>query len=170
MIAVRNILVPTDFSEPASAALDYAKALAAEFGSQLHLFHVVATPQIPWGAEGTSLSWSTLLSDLEAGAREQLGALVRDDDALASRVTAASTIGVPVESILEYVASHDIDLIVMGTHGRGMVGHVLLGSVAERIVRRSPVPVLTLHRARAARERVVAQAANRPVVTATVVF
>jgi nucleotide-binding universal stress UspA family protein len=158
MIAIRNILVPTDFSEPASAALDYAKALATEFGSQLHLFHVVATPQIPWGAEGASLSWPTLLSDLETGAREQLRALVRADDAVASRVTAATTIGVPVESILEYVSSHDIDLIVMGTHGRGMVGHVLLGSVAERVVRRSPVPVLTVHGAPAPRDVVGGEA------------
>ena len=150
MTAIHEILVPTDFSEPASAALDYAKSLAADFGSRLHLLHVISTPAIPWGVEGTSLSWPTLLADLETGAREQLKGLVPADDPLAGRVTMTAIAGVPVESILDYVTAHHIDLIVMGTHGRGLMGHMLLGSVAERVVRRSPVPVLTLHQPLAA--------------------
>jgi nucleotide-binding universal stress UspA family protein len=61
------------------------------------------------------------------------------------RITTAVEIGSPVVRILEYVAAQHPDLIVMGTHGRGLVGHLLLGSVAERVVRASPVPVLTVH-------------------------
>ena len=145
MIQVRNILVPTDFSEPADAALAYAKLLATEFGSRLHLLHVIATPQVGWGAETTTFSWPTLLADLETDARAQLGRQIPSGDPLSGRVTLATAIGVPVEDILEYAAANAIDLVVMGTHGRGLVGHLFLGSVAERVVRRSPVPVLTVH-------------------------
>jgi len=61
------------------------------------------------------------------------------------RVVTRAVIGTPVDQILATIAEHNIDLVVLGTHGRGMVGHLLLGSVAERVIRRSPVPVLTLH-------------------------
>jgi nucleotide-binding universal stress UspA family protein len=145
MIAMRNILVPTDFSESAAAALTYAKALATEFNSRLHILHVVATPQVGWATETSTSSWPTLLADLEASARAQLEKQVPADDPLAGCVTRAAVIGVPVEQILEYVATNSIDFIVMGTHGRGLVGHMFLGSVAERVVRRSVVPVLTVH-------------------------
>jgi len=156
MIAIANILVPTDFSDPAAAALRYARTLAAEFGSRVHLLHVVGTPQIGWASDIGSLSWPELLVELETDARAQLHALVPADDPLAPRVTVATAIGVPVERILEYAANEHIDLIVMGTHGRGLVGHMLLGSVAERVVRRSSVPVLTVHGAPAAAQPVLA--------------
>ncbi len=145
MIQIRRILVPTDFSPPAQAALQYAKTLAAEFGSRLFLLHVIATPEVPWGAEGATYSWPTLLADLEEDARAQFQHLIPTDDPLADQVTIETMIGVPVDGILDYTETHQIDLVVMGTHGRGMVGHLLLGSVAERVVRRSAVPVLTLH-------------------------
>jgi nucleotide-binding universal stress UspA family protein len=145
MVAIRHILCPTDFSAPASEALNYAKALAAEFGSQMHLLNVVATPQVGWAGESAAFSWPTLLADLESDARKHLERLIPATDPLASRLTLATEVGVPVDRILEYVAANQIDLIVMGTHGRGLVGHMFLGSVAERVVRRSPVPVLTVH-------------------------
>jgi nucleotide-binding universal stress UspA family protein len=145
MITIRNILVPTEFSEPAQAALRYAKELAGQFRSSLHLFTVVPTPQVGWAAEGSTLSWPMLLADLETDARAELERLVPPTDPLAGRVTLATAIGVPVDHILEYAAANEIDLIVMGTHGRGLVGHMFLGSVAERVVRRSSVPVLTVH-------------------------
>jgi nucleotide-binding universal stress UspA family protein len=144
MKAIRAILVPTDFSDPANAALAYARDLATHFGSRLHLLHVVSLPQTGWPAEG-NLSWPTLLADLEADARVELERLIPKDDPVAERVTFSTEIGVPVEGILDYAAANPIDLIVIGTHGRGLVGHMLLGSVAERVVRRARVPVLTLH-------------------------
>lgn len=145
MIQLRRILVPTDFSPPAQTALAYAKTLAAEFGSRLYLLHVIATPEVSWGAEASTYSWPTLLADLEKDARTQLQDLIAAGDPVADRVTMETMTGVPVDGILDYAETHQIDLIVMGTHGRGMVGHLLLGSVAERVVRRSPAPVLTLH-------------------------
>jgi nucleotide-binding universal stress UspA family protein len=145
MITIREILVPTDFSEPARAALDYAKELATLFGSRLHIMHVVATPQAGWAADSASFAWPTLLADLEADSRERLKELVPPGDPLAERTALVTQVGVPVADILEYAKARDIDLIVMGTHGRGFMGHVLLGSVAERVVRLAAVPVVTVH-------------------------
>lgn len=145
MVAIRRILVPTDFSQPAEAALRYGKALAEEFGSTLHLMHVVPEPYIyPWGTEISTMPLVDLLTSSETQAAERLKTLVDDTGALKGRIKTSTAIGTPVDKILQQVAEDGIDLIVMGTHGRGAVGHLLLGSVAERIVRRSPVPVLTV--------------------------
>jgi nucleotide-binding universal stress UspA family protein len=145
MVAIRRILVPTDFSQPAEAALRYGRALAEEFGSTLHLMHVVPEPYIyPWGTEISTMPLVDLLTSSETQAAERLKTLVDDTGALKGRIRTTTAIGTPVDKILQQVADDGIDLIVMGTHGRGAVGHLLLGSVAERIVRRSPVPVLTV--------------------------
>ncbi len=145
MVPIRRILVPTDFSEPAGAALLYARALAEKFDSELHLLHVVPEPYVyPWGTEVSTLPLVDLLAHSETQAAERLEALVPASDALAGRVTTLAAIGSPVDRMLQYVSDVGIDLVVMGTHGRGAIGHLLLGSVAERMVRRSPVPVLTI--------------------------
>lgn len=145
MVAIRHILVPTDFSEPASAALDYARALATEFGSHLHLLHVVPEPYVyPWGTEISTMPLVDLLTQSEALASTRLGELIPADHAPAGGLTTSTSIGTPVDRILDYIDTNHIDLVVIGTHGRGAVGHLLLGSVAERIVRRSLAPVLTV--------------------------
>jgi nucleotide-binding universal stress UspA family protein len=167
MIAIQNILVPTDFSQPADAALAYAKALSGRFGSRLHLLHVVAVPYLyPTGAESSAFPMTQLMTDVEAASRSTIEELVTRFGLPADRVTLHTPIGMPVSSILETIADERIDLVVMGTHGRGMVEHLLLGSVAERIVRRSPVPVLTVHglpdsgRSRGAQGTVVSSSAT----------
>jgi universal stress protein A len=145
MVAIRRILVPTDFSEPADAALKYARTLAEEFGSVLHLLHVVPEPYVyPWGTEISTMPLVDLLTQSETQASERLKELIDDTGAMKDKVKTATAIGTPVDRILKYIADEQIDMVVMGTHGRGAVGHLLLGSVAERMVRRSPVPVLTV--------------------------
>ncbi len=145
MVAIRRILVPTDFSEPADAALRYARAFAEEFGGTLHVLHVVPEPYIyPWGTEISTMPLVDLLTQSETQAAERLKQLADDSGVLKGRIKTATAIGTPVDRILQYIADEGIDLVVMGTHGRGAVGHLLLGSVAERIVRRSPSPVLTV--------------------------
>jgi nucleotide-binding universal stress UspA family protein len=144
MIQLRNILVPTDFSAPAERALKFAKTLAAEFGSRLHLLHVVVTPPIAWAAESDVLPWPMLLADLEAQAETRLEHLVPAGDPVAGHVIACVVIGPPLQTILDYVAAQHIDLVVMGTHGRGGLARFLLGSVAERMVHSAQVPVLTI--------------------------
>jgi nucleotide-binding universal stress UspA family protein len=146
MIRLRHILVPTDFSEPADAALQYARALAQEFSSRLHLLHVVPEPYVyPWGTELSTLPLAELLTQSEEAAKKRLEQLVRDFDPAVQATEVSTAVGPPVDRILAYVTAHEIDLIVMGTHGRGMVGHLLLGSVVERVIRRAAVPVLTVH-------------------------
>ena len=146
-LRLRRILVPTDFSGPADRAWRYAQALARQSKGRVHLLHVVAQPYSydAWGTEGVALHMGELLAKAEIAARSGLARLAPLSRSLAGRVVTATATGPTVDRILDYVSKHRIDLIVMGTHGRGAVGHLLLGSVAERVVRRSPVPVLTVH-------------------------
>ena len=143
----RRILVPTDFSESAQAAWRYAQMLAGQFNSRIHLLHVVGLPYLydAGGTEAAALRMAELMAQSEDMARARLRKLVPKAGPLARRVTAATATGITVEQILEYIAAERIDLVVMGTHGRGLVGHLLLGSVAERVVQQAPVPVLTVH-------------------------
>jgi len=146
MVPIQNILGPTDFSEPAEAALRWATTLAKEFNSRLHLLHVVPEPYAyPWGTELSTLPLTDILAQSEQAARERLDQLATQCDLPRDRIVVHAAIGTPVDQVLAYVAAEHVDLVVLGTHGRGMVGHLLLGSVAERVVRRSPVPVLTVH-------------------------
>lgn len=145
MVPIRHILVPTDFSEPAEAALRYAQSLATQFNSTLHLMHIVPEPYIyPWGTEMSTMPLVDLLNQSSTQATERLKTLAVETGLPADRVKTTTEVGRPVDRILKYVTDHGIDLVVMGTHGRGAVGHLLLGSVAERIVRLSPAPVLTM--------------------------
>ena len=146
MVPIQRILVPTDFSEPADAAVKWATTLAHEFNAELHILHVVPEPYMyPWGTELTSVPINEILVQAEQAADERLRQVVAEAGAGPKAVHGRALIGSPVDVILGVAADERIDLIVLGTHGRGMVGHLLLGSVAERVVRRSPVPVLTVH-------------------------
>jgi len=146
MIALKRILVATDFSEPADAALTYGRALARTFDATLHVLHVVGTVSYAvYGAEGFAMSVPELRQEVEDDARLQLDNLLVDNDErpLPTR-RMLITSDAPALAIVEYARQHDIDLIVTGTHGRGGVAHLLLGSVAERVVRIAPCPVLTV--------------------------
>jgi nucleotide-binding universal stress UspA family protein len=150
----RNILVPTDFSEPANAAWRCAQDLAQPFKSRLHLLHVVAPAFLydPWGTEAAALRMAEAVTSSEDAARKQLSKLVPRGES--NRVVIATVTGQAVEEILAYAEAKHVDLVVIGTHGRGLVGQLLLGSVAERVVKRCPVPVLMVHGApRPARRR-----------------
>jgi nucleotide-binding universal stress UspA family protein len=131
-----RILVPTDFSPASGAALRYARALSAKFGATLELLHVLdndflrAVVTDPRDVEAGALQ--KVQSLLTAGERDQ-GAralVMRSDD--------------PADEIVSYARSTPVDLIVMGTHGRHGVAHLLMGSVAEKIVRDAPCPVMTV--------------------------
>jgi nucleotide-binding universal stress UspA family protein len=143
MINLKSILVPSDFSECSEAALRYGLELARRFDARVHLLHVVQDPLTqPWAAEGFSAPLFEVVSDWRTEAKARLAAAVPAADA--HRVTVAATIAWPFAEILRYATEHSVDLIVMGTHGRGGVTHMLLGSIAEKVIRRSPCPVLTV--------------------------
>jgi nucleotide-binding universal stress UspA family protein len=143
MITIKNILVPTDFSDCSDAAVRYGLELARTFDAAVHLLHVVQDPMTqPWAAEGYSVPLLEVVEEWEKQAGQRLEQMVPPGDRARAHVTV--TVASPYPEILRYAAAHAIDLIVMGTHGRGGVGHLLLGSIAEKVVRRSPCPVLTV--------------------------
>ncbi len=147
MLAIKNILVATDFSECSDTAVTYARALAGKFGAQLHILHVV---QFAGGADvsgigGYAAVMPTLSAELEADAQQQLDALVSDADRELLRArTVISNGDAPAQAIVKYARTEVIDLIVVGTHGRRGLSHVILGSVSESVVRTAPCPVLTV--------------------------
>jgi nucleotide-binding universal stress UspA family protein len=150
MLAIRKILVPTDFSDCSEAALEYGRHLAQAFGASLHLLHVVQDPYTqPWAAEAFPAPLGDLLVQWEEQARKRmLDALPEGERA---RTTIVTQIGSPFFEIVRYAQDEKMDLIVLGTHGRGPIGHMLLGSVAEKVVRKAPCPVLTVRHPQHAR-------------------
>lgn len=145
MIAMKTILVPTDFSESSEAALRYGKALAQTFGASLHVIHVVQEPFAqPWAVEAYGFSLATLQEEWQREASARVEQLLTADERTALKATLATVLGHPYVEILRYAQEHEVDLIVLGTHGRGPLGHLVMGSVAERVVRKAPCPVLTV--------------------------
>lgn len=140
MIRLKHILVPTDFSEASEAAVKYGIALARAFKAQLHLLHV------PESGEAAGVEHPMGLADTTQNpAGEQLSTLLTDGEMAELRPERVMRNGKPYNEIVRYAQEQDIDLIVMGTHGREGVARVLIGSVAEMVVRRAPCPVLTVH-------------------------
>jgi nucleotide-binding universal stress UspA family protein len=145
MIKLQHILVATDFSETSDSALDYGRALARTFDASLHVLHVVEYPALWTTAEGATYDFAMVQEQMEEDARKRLAAIVGLDNGQSPKTTALVKAGAsPAFVIADYAKEAQIDLIVMGTHGRGLVGHLFVGSVAERVVRIAPCPVLTL--------------------------
>jgi nucleotide-binding universal stress UspA family protein len=143
MIALKTVLVPTDFSECSEAAVRYGRALAESFGASLHLLHVVQDPyKQAWAAEGFAAPVTDLVEQWETQARADLDEIAAQCAPV--RTSVEVRLGSPFSDIAAYATEKNVDLIVIGTHGRGPIGHMLLGSVAERIVRKAPCPVLTV--------------------------
>lgn len=143
MESIRIILNPVDFSEPSRAATRYALELAARLGAELHVVHVaqIPTPARPDGAELHGLYDE---AGILRAAEDATEALRRELSRGAVQVTAHVRCG-PVNTQVHAVAEEiGADLIVMGTHGRTGFEHVLLGSVAEKVVRTARLPVLTV--------------------------
>jgi len=145
MIALKDILVATDFGEPADAALTYGRELARTYGATLHVLHVVDDVYLRMGGDAYVAVLPDLQRDAELAAQQRLDALLVDNDPEPLPVRKVTVISAaPASAIVDYAKSTDIDLIVVGTHGRHAVAHLLMGSVAERIVRTAPCPVLTV--------------------------
>jgi universal stress protein A len=147
MIALNQILVATDFSEPSEAALAYGRELARSFGASLTLVHVVDdTMALAYGIDGgVLLTDPAMQKEFEAAALEQANALLSDEDRVQLKATArVLTSNAPALALVAYAREANTDLIVMGTRGRGGVAHLLMGSVSEKVVQTAPCPVLTV--------------------------
>src|SRR3989304_8997246 len=121
MIVLKKILVPTDFSDCSAAAVAYGRGMASVFGAELHLLHVVQDPYTqPWAAEAFPAPLGDLLVQWEEQARKRM--LETLPEAEQAHVTIATQIGSPFFEIVGYAPEQQIDLIVIGTHGRGPTG------------------------------------------------
>jgi nucleotide-binding universal stress UspA family protein len=146
-MAVNSILVPTDFSPTSEAALRYATEMALTLGARLYLMHVP-------GKTGEHFEANFPHGQFEAAARKGLSSFLAQEDIERLRPEYAVRVGTPAEEIVRYADLCDVDLIIMGTHGRTGIAHALMGSVAEQVVRTAPCPVLLVRapkRAAAAR-------------------
>ena len=144
MITFKKVLAPTDFSRHSENALRYACSMAAQFVADLHLLHVVQDVWAAMAEPGFVPPSGNWLEDLKTSVRSELEK--RPDPPWTEKLTITREVrrGAPFLEIIRYAKENDVDLIVLGTHGRSGLAHVLLGSVAERVVRKSPCPVLTV--------------------------
>ncbi|GCF12942.1 universal stress protein UspA [Haloarcula mannanilytica] len=136
-----RILVPTDGSAGTRDVLEHAETLATAHDSEIHALYVVDTGR--FSTLPHEPTWESVTQSLHREGEQALDMvrrLVADDVPL----TRATSEGSPSREIVDYAGQHDCDLIVMGTHGRGGIDRLLLGSVAERVVRSAHVPVVTV--------------------------
>ena len=143
MIDLKRILAPTDFSEYSEHALRYACEFADRFGAELQLLSVVHDTKAVFD-ELDMTTFEAYFSQQEEANRRRLEQLPASPWNERLRVIRKVGVGNPFLEIIRYAKLQNIDLIVMGTHGRTGLQHVLLGSVAEKVVRKAPCPVLTI--------------------------
>jgi nucleotide-binding universal stress UspA family protein len=144
MKPIRRVLFPTDFSDNARDAIPHVLEMAARFEAHVHVVHVLESAVHP-----TDFAWSaTSIQDFAEKrkdvAEDRLQDLVDELGLAPEHISTAVIFGNPFEQIVSYAQEHDIDLIVMATHGRTGLSHLLLGSTAERVVRLSTCPVMTI--------------------------
>ena len=145
-ISLKKILYPTDFSELSLCALPYASALAEQFGSELHCLHVVDDTCYYWmGASESAVPMMAGRDELWQSSEKQMTEFSSEHlEKLQPSVVSKMVAGRPFLELIRYAKEEAIDLIVIATHGRGGLASVLLGSVVEKVVRKSPCPVLTV--------------------------
>jgi nucleotide-binding universal stress UspA family protein len=152
VLEINSILAPTDFSTHSERAVSYACGLAERLGAALHLLHVLSEI-LPAGPDPLLMPVMPpqFYEENEERASETLNRLLNPAWGTPASVVPAVRWGSPVESIVSYAVDQRVDLIIIATHGRTGLSHVLLGSVAERIVREAPCPVLTIRDSQRAR-------------------
>ncbi len=143
MYIVRNILVSTDFSDFSAAAVDYAASFALLYGAKIHLVHVIEAGSVV-GVPTMEVAPTSLAPEVETNAQEEMRKFVYWKMKNNTNLEQVILRGEPHREIVKYAQENDIDLIVIATHGRTGLAHMLMGSVAEKIVRLSPVPVLAV--------------------------
>ncbi|HXV19670.1 MAG TPA: universal stress protein [Desulfuromonadales bacterium] len=140
----KTILFATDFSESSDYAFQYAYSLAKKFNARLLLVHVINEPVDLRGFYVPHISFEKLEEEIEEGAKKMMEKFcrthIRDYDNFESIIVP----GIPYDEIIKKATDNSADLIIVGTHGRTGLDHVLFGSTAEKVVRKSQVPVMTI--------------------------
>jgi universal stress protein A len=144
-MTLNRILVATDFSDASDHALAYARMLTEAFGASLHVLHVLEDLAAhAWTTEVYVAALPGVHEEMERQAQERLQQLLSEEDRARFRADLVLRFGSPFVEVVRYAQEQHVDLIVLGTHGRGALAHMLLGSVAERVVRKAHCPVLTV--------------------------
>ena len=143
-IQLKRILLPTDFSQHSATAANYACELATRFDAELHLLHTLEIHPSLTPEFGMGLVLPKYVSESRSAAEKLLAGSLDSQWTPGRTVIRAVVEGSPRVEIIRYAREHDIDLIVLSTHGRTGLPHVILGSVAENVVRTAPCPVLTV--------------------------
>jgi len=143
-IEIKKILCPVDFSESSEHALRYALAFAAAYDAELEVMHVVEMPFLPAYSTAGMPELNVPVERIQQQFREQLDQLVERYRTTYAKITGRTSVGTPFLEIIREARSGQFDLIVVGTHGRTGLRHMLIGSVAEKLVRKAPCPVLTV--------------------------
>jgi universal stress protein A len=142
---LETILVPTDFSEHAAHAFQWALAMAADWNAKIVLLHAAPRSYLTYPESVYLVDLAKLEQEILADAEKRLGELAAQKGTKTVTVETRAVLGEPVWEICQAAEQEHADLIVMGSHGRTGLSHVLLGSVAERVVRHAPCPVLVAH-------------------------
>jgi nucleotide-binding universal stress UspA family protein len=143
MIELKKILYPTDFSEYAASARPYVIDLAKKFGAEVTVIHVLMSPSYAVSPE-FAVDLTKIQKDMQAAAESSLAEVRKIFEKEGITTRAILEIGSPFSEIVHTAATDQSDLIIMATHGHGAVKHMLLGSTAEKVVRKAPCPVLTI--------------------------
>jgi len=141
----RTILYATDFSDSSDFAFGHALLLARKFNAQLGIIHVINEPVDLRGFYVPHITFEKLEEEIEQGAQKMMERFCRTHVGDYEAVSTFVVPGIPYDEIIKKAVEISADLIVMGTHGRTGLDHVLFGSTAEKVVRKSPVPVMTVH-------------------------
>jgi len=143
MIKLKRILVPTDFSDSARNALTYGISFAREYKAELTLLHVVETLTVGYASDLFPVPMAEVFQEVSTYARSELGKLAAEVRDKGVQVNERVVQGKPSAEIIRVATEETIDMIVLGTHGKGVLDKALFGSTTERVVRRAPCPVLT---------------------------
>jgi nucleotide-binding universal stress UspA family protein len=141
---IKTILFPTDFSNGARAAMDHAISLAKDYNARLILLYVIQDISIAEWYIPSSISVTDLVEDMQKSAWNEMNKWNSEVSAKVKDVEKIVVRGVPFVEIIKTAKNKNADLIVIGTHGRTGIDHMLFGSTAEKVVRKAPCPVLTV--------------------------
>jgi nucleotide-binding universal stress UspA family protein len=143
MINLKRILLPTDFSDSATRAYAYGVSFAREFDAELLLLHVVENLTVGYASDLFPVPMAEVFEEISGYARAELLKLAEDARGRGLAVRELVVQGKPSAEIVRVAREEKVDLVVLGTHGKGMLDKALFGSTAERVIRRAPCPVLT---------------------------
>jgi len=144
VIQLKKVLVPTDFSDSAKHAFSYGVSFAREYHAELILLHVVENLTVGYASDLFPVPMAEVFQEISGYARAELAKLAAEAKQKGAAVSELVVQGKPSAEIVRYAAENEVDMIVLGTHGKGMLDQALFGSTTERVVRRAPCPVLTV--------------------------